>query len=141
MACFETLNKQIVTLRQHDEPTSDEYQLDALPDDELADPGEVDVDSSEYSRLAKNYARADLVGPEIHVDLAKLVDNQLSKKQEDASLKQRDEQYLRPANLCVLRSSPTEQGNLQPSQCWPTDDRWGPPGRTGRPPKASNSNY
>ena len=77
MAGFETLNKSIVSLRQQD--TSEEYQLDDLPDNELADPGEVDADSSEYSRLAKNYARADLVGPEIHVDLAKLVDNLLSK--------------------------------------------------------------
>ena len=80
MACFETLKKSIVSLRQQDEPTSEEYQLDDLPDDELADPGEVDADSSEYSRLAKNYARADLFGPEINVDLAKLVDNLLSKK-------------------------------------------------------------
>ena len=54
----------------------------------------------EYSRLAKNYARADLVGPEIHVDLAKLVDNLLSEKQDDASLKQRAEQYLRHATAC-----------------------------------------
>ena len=73
MAGFETLNKSIVSLRQQDEPTSEEYQLDDLPDDELADPREVGADSSEYNRLAKNYARADLVGPEIHVDLANLV--------------------------------------------------------------------
>ena len=53
MAGFEILNKSIVSLRQQDEPTSEEYQLDDLPDDELADPGEVDADSSEYSRLAK----------------------------------------------------------------------------------------
>ena len=66
------LNKWIVGLRPQDEPTSEEYQLDDLPD-ELADPGEVDADSSECSRLAKNCLRADLVGPEIHVDLAKLV--------------------------------------------------------------------
>ena len=114
MAGFETLNKSIVSLSQQDEPTSEEYQLDDLPDYELADPGEVDADSSEYSRLAKNYARVDQVGPEIHVDLAKLVDNLLSEKQDDASLKQRAEQYLRPAN-CVLRSAPSEQGNLWPS--------------------------
>ena len=57
-AGFETLNKSIVRLRQQDEPTSEEYQLDDLPV-ELADPGEVDANSSEYSRLAKNYARAD----------------------------------------------------------------------------------
>ena len=98
MAGFETLNKSIVSLRQQDEPTSEEYQLDDLPDDEL-----VDADSSEYSRLAKNYARANLVGPEIHEDLAKLVDNLMSEKQDDTSLKQRAEQYLRPAN-CVLKS-------------------------------------
>ena len=85
MAGFETLNKFIVSLRN--EPTSEEYQLDDIPDDELADPGEVDADSSEYSRLAKNYARADLVCPEIHVDLAKLVDHLLSEKQDYASLK------------------------------------------------------
>ena len=39
----------------------------------------------------KNYACADLVGPEIHVDLAKQVDNLLSEKQDNASLKQRAE--------------------------------------------------
>ena len=100
MAGFETLNKSIVSLRQQDEPTSEEYQLDDFPDYELAYPGEVDADCSEYSRLKKNYARAHLVGPEFHVDLAKLVDNLLSEKQDDASLKQRAEQYLRPAN-CV----------------------------------------
>ena len=55
MAGFETLNKSIVSLREKNEPTSEEYQLDDLPDDELADPGEVDADSSEYSRFAKNY--------------------------------------------------------------------------------------
>ena len=66
-AGFETLNKSIVSLWQQDELTSEEYQLDDLPDDELADPEEVDAVSSECSRLAKNYARADLVGPEIHV--------------------------------------------------------------------------
>ena len=49
MAGFETLNKSIVSLRQQDEPTSEEYQLDDLPDDELADPGKVDADSSEYT--------------------------------------------------------------------------------------------
>ena len=114
MAGFETLNKSIVSLRQQGEPTSEECQLDDLPDDELADPGEVDADSSEYSRLAKNYASADLVGPEMHVDLAKIVDNLLSKKQDDASLKQRAKQYLRLAN-CVLRSAPSEQGNLWPA--------------------------
>ena len=97
MARFETLNKSIVSLRQQDEPTSEEYQLDDLPDDELADAWEVDAGSSEYSRWAKNYARADLVGPEIHVDLAKLVDNLPSEKQDAASLKQRAEQYLHPA--------------------------------------------
>ena len=45
----------IVSLRPQDKPTSEEYQLDNLPDDELADLGEVDADSSdsEYSRLAK----------------------------------------------------------------------------------------
>ena len=59
----------------------------------------------EYSRLAKNYARADLVGPEIRVDLAKLVDNLLSEKQDDASLKQRAEQYLRSPN-CVFLEAP-----------------------------------
>ena len=91
MAGFETLNKSKVSLRQQDEPTSEEYQLDDLPDDELADPGEVGADSSEYSRLAKNYTRADLVGSEIHVDLTKLVDNLLSEKQDDVSLKQRAE--------------------------------------------------
>ena len=85
MAGFKTLNKSIVSLRQQDEPTFEEYKLDDLPDDELADPGEVEADSSEHSRLAKNYACADLVGPEIHVDLAKLVDNLLSEKQDDAS--------------------------------------------------------
>ena len=115
MAGIESLNKSIVSHRQQDERTSEEYQLDDLPDDELADPGEVDADSSEYSRLVKNYALAVLVGPEIHVDLAKLVDNLLSEKQDDASLKQRAEQYLRPAKLCVLRSAPSEQGNLWPS--------------------------
>ena len=49
MAGFETLNKPIVNLRQQDERTSEEYQLDDLPDDELADPGKVNADSSEYS--------------------------------------------------------------------------------------------
>ena len=83
---------------------------------------------------SKNYARADLVGPEIHVDLAKLVDNLLSKKQDDASLKQCVEQYRRPAN-CILRSALSEQGNLWQSLCGPTGHRWGPAGRTGRPPK------
>ena len=105
MAGFETLNKSIVSLRQQDEPTSEEYQLDDLPDDVLADPGEVGADSSEYCRLAKNYARADLVGPEIHVHLAKFVDNLLSEKQDDASLKQRAEQYVRPAH-CVFLEAP-----------------------------------
>ena len=81
LAGFETLNKSKVS--QQNEPTFEEYQLDDLPDDELADPGEVDADSSEYSRFAKNYARADLVGPNIHVDLAKLVDNLLSEKQDN----------------------------------------------------------
>ena len=57
MAGFETLNKSIICLRQQNEPTSEEYKLDDLLDDELADPGEGDADSSEYSRLAKNYAR------------------------------------------------------------------------------------
>ena len=76
MAGFETLNKLIVSLRQQDLPTSEEYQLADLLDDELADPGEVGADSSKYSRLAKNYVRADLVGPETYVYLAKLVDNQ-----------------------------------------------------------------
>ena len=56
-------------------------------------------------RLAKNNQRADLVGPDIHVDLAKLLDNLLSEKQDDASLKQRAEQYLRPAN-CVFIEVP-----------------------------------
>ena len=51
MAGFETLNKSIVSLRQQDEPTSEEYELD-----EVADPWEVDADSSEYSRLEKNRA-------------------------------------------------------------------------------------
>ena len=41
MAGFETLNKTIVSLRKQDEPTCEEYQLDDLPDDELADPGEL----------------------------------------------------------------------------------------------------
>ena len=100
MAGFETLNKQIVSLRQQDEPTSEEYQLD-----ELADPGEVGTDSSEYSWLAKNQARADIAGPEIHVDLAKLVDNLLSEKQDDVSLEQRCEQYLCPANCAFLEDS------------------------------------
>ena len=50
MAGFETLNKSIVSLRRQDEPTSEEYQLNDLPD-ELADPGEVDENSSKYSRL------------------------------------------------------------------------------------------
>ena len=50
IAGFETLNKSIVSLRQQDEQTSEEYQLNDLPDDELADPGEVGADSSEYSR-------------------------------------------------------------------------------------------
>ena len=45
MAGFETLNKLIVSLRQQDEPTSEEYQLDNLPDDELADPEEVAADT------------------------------------------------------------------------------------------------
>ena len=111
MAGFETLNKSMVSLRQQDEPTSEEYQFDDLPDDKLADPGEVDADSSEYSRLEKNYASADLVGPEIQVDLAKLVDNLLSEKQDDASLKQRAEQYLCPAKCVFLEA----QGNLWPS--------------------------
>ena len=102
MAGFETLNKQIVSLRQQDEPTPEEYQLDDLPDDELADPGEVGTDSSEYSWLAKNQARADIVSPEIHVDLAKLVNNLLSEKQDDVSLEQRCEQYLCPANCAFL---------------------------------------
>ena len=31
MACFETLNKSIVSLRKQHEPTSEEYQLDDLP--------------------------------------------------------------------------------------------------------------
>ena len=84
---------------------AEEYQLDDLHDDDLDDSGEVDADSSEYSRSAKNYARADLVGPEIHVDLAKLVDNLLSEKQDDASLKQRAEQCLHPAN-CVFLEAP-----------------------------------
>ena len=83
MARFETLNKSIVSLRQQDEPTSEEYQFD-----ELTNPGEVDADSSEYSRLAKNYARAGLVGPEIHVDLAKLVVYLLGEKQDYSSFKQ-----------------------------------------------------
>ena len=39
------------------------------------------------------------------MDLAKLVDNLLSKKQDDASLKQCAEQYLRPAN-CVFLEAP-----------------------------------
>ena len=39
------------------------------------------------------------------MDLAKLVDNLLSEKQDDASLKQRAEQYLRPAN-CVFLEAP-----------------------------------
>ena len=39
------------------------------------------------------------------MDLAKVVDNLLSKKQDDASLKQRAEQYLRPAN-CVFLEAP-----------------------------------
>ena len=105
MAGYETFNKSIVSLRQQGEPTYEEYQLDDLPDDVQADPGEVDADSSEYSRLAENYARADLVGQEIHVDLAKLVDNLLSEQQDDASLKQCAEQYLRPAN-CVFLEAP-----------------------------------
>ena len=42
---LETLNKSMVSLRQQE--TSEEYQLDDLPDDELADPGEVDTDSSD----------------------------------------------------------------------------------------------
>ena len=75
MACFETLNKSIISLRQQDEQTSEEHQLRDLPDDELAD-------SSECNRLAKNYARAELVVPEIHVDLAKLVDSLLSEKKD-----------------------------------------------------------
>ena len=88
-AGFETLHKSIVSLSQQDKQTSEEYQLDDLPDDELADPAKVGADRSEYSRLVKNYARADLVGPEIHVDLAKLVDNLLREKHDDAYLKQR----------------------------------------------------
>ena len=47
MAGFETLKKSIVSLRQQDEPASEEYLLDDLPDGELADPAEVDADSSE----------------------------------------------------------------------------------------------
>ena len=47
MAGFETINKSIVSLRQQD--ASEEYQLDDLPDD----PGEVDADSSDYSRYRK----------------------------------------------------------------------------------------
>ena len=70
MAGFKTLNKSIVSLRQQYEPTCEEYKLDDLPIDEIADPEEVDADSSEYSSLAKNYARADLDGPEIHENLA-----------------------------------------------------------------------
>ena len=62
-------------------------------------------------RLAKNYARADLVGPAIHVDLAKLVNNLLNKKQDDASLKQRAEQYLRPAN-CVFLEAPQVKNEI-----------------------------
>ena len=123
MAGFETLNKQIVSLRQQDEPTSEEYQLDDLPDDKLADPGEVDSDSSQYNRLAKNYACAELVGPEIHADLAKLVNNLLSEKQDDASLKQRAEQYQRPTN-CVFLEAPQVNkkiyGHLSAGQ-WATD--------------------
>ena len=138
MAGFETLSKSIVSLRQQDEPTSEKYQLDNLPDNELADLEEVDADSSEYSRLAENYARADLVGPEIHVDLAKLVENLLSEKQDDASLKQRAEQYLRPAN-CVFLEAP--QVNKEIYGHLSAGHRWGPAGRTGRPPEASNSNY
>ena len=107
MAGFETLNKLIVSLRQQYEQTCEEYQLDTPPppDDELANPGEVGADSSEYSRVAKNYACVDLVSLEIHVDLAKLVDNLLSEKQDAASLKQHAEQYLRPAN-CVFLEAP-----------------------------------
>ena len=137
MAGFATLNKSIVTLMQPDEPTSEEYHLDDLPDDELADLGQVGAYSFDHSRLPKIYAAADLVGPEIHMDMAKLVDNLLSEKQDDAYLKQRAEQYLRPAN-CVFLESPqvTKKiyGHLSASH------RWGPAGRTGRPPKDSNSN-
>ena len=39
------------------------------------------------------------------MDLAKLVDKLLSEKQDDASLKQRAEQYLRPVN-CVFLEAP-----------------------------------
>ena len=63
------------------------------------------MDTSEHSRLVKNYVRADLVGPEIHLDLAKLVDNLQSEKQDDASLEQRAEQYLRPTNRVFLEAS------------------------------------
>ena len=72
---------------------SEQYQLDDLPDEELADPVEVDYNSSMYSRLTKHYEHADLVGSELHASLAKLVDNLLkqddaktSEKQDDASL-------------------------------------------------------
>ena len=63
MAGFQTLNNSIASLMQH-EPTPNA--------------AEVGVDSLEYSKLAKNYASIDLVGQEIHADLAKLVDNLLS---------------------------------------------------------------
>ena len=53
LAGFESLNKLIGSLRQQDELTSEEYQLDDLPDDELVDPGEIGADSSEYSMLVK----------------------------------------------------------------------------------------
>ena len=86
--------------------------------------------------MAKNYARADLVGPEIHVDPEKLVDNLLSEKQDDASLKHRAEQYLRPAN-CVFLEAP--QVNKEIYGHLSTGHRWGPAGCTGRPPKTSNS--
>ena len=45
MAGFETLNKSIVSLGQQDKLTSEEYQLDDLPDDKLADPGLVNVNT------------------------------------------------------------------------------------------------
>ena len=44
--------------------------------------------------VSEKLCRVDLVFPEIHVDLTKLVDNLLSEKQDDAALKQRAEQYL-----------------------------------------------
>ena len=136
MAGFQTLNKLIVSLRQQDKQTSEEYQLDDLPDDELADLGEVDADSSKNNRLVKNYVCADLVGPEIHVDLAKL--DLLSEKQDEASLKQHAEQYFRPAN-CVFLEAP--QMNKEIYGHLSAGHRWGPAGRTDRPPKANNSNY